>query len=142
MKQRKKRGDRKCRACVIAGIEAQAHTVLQTKNEAQLLLAFCYMNGQGVPQDYKAAVRYYRLAGDQGNVIAQLSLAVLYREGKGVRQDFQEAIRWFRLAADQGNACAQYSLAVLYHNGRGVTRDLQEAIRWYRLAADLGNMYA
>ena len=45
---------------------------LATKGDAtaQTGLGFMYENGQGVPQDYKEAVRWYGLAAAQGNATA------------------------------------------------------------------------
>ena len=36
-----------------------------------------YDNGKGVAQDSKEAVKWYRLAADQGNASAQYSLALM-----------------------------------------------------------------
>ena len=66
-----------------------------------------YANGEGVPQDDAEAVRWYRLAAEQGNAGAQLNLGAMYSNGEGVPQDDAEAVRWYRLAAEQGNAGAQ-----------------------------------
>ena len=41
---------------------------------AQCSLGLCYMHGEGVERDLKEAVRYYRLAADQGHVVAQFYL--------------------------------------------------------------------
>ena len=41
---------------------------------AQASLGFMYRNGEGVPQDYGEALRWYRLAADQGHASAQVSL--------------------------------------------------------------------
>jgi TPR repeat protein len=48
------------------------------------------------------AVRWYRLAADQGEAWAQYSLGRMYEDGRGVRRDRVEAVRWYRLAAAQG----------------------------------------
>ena len=40
---------------------------------AQYNVGFMYANGLGVPQDDAEAVRWYRLAADQGNADAQVS---------------------------------------------------------------------
>ena len=72
-----------------------------------------YANGEGVPQDDQEAVRWYRLAADQGLAQAQYNLGVMYANGEGVPQDDQEAVRWYRLAADQGLAQAQLNLGQL-----------------------------
>jgi TPR repeat protein len=53
------------------------------------------------------AVRYYRLAADQGYMDAQYQLGCHYEAGKGVTKDSNEAKRWFRLAAAQGHVDAQ-----------------------------------
>jgi TPR repeat protein len=38
-----------------------------------------YRKGQGVPQDDKTAVKWYRLAAEQGYALAQFSLEILER---------------------------------------------------------------
>ena len=92
--------------------------------------------------DYAQAVQWYRLAADQGNVLAQSNLGLMYQSGLGVPQNDTEASKWYRLAADQGNAYAQSNLGFMYHNGQGVPQDYVQASKWYRLAADQGNAYA
>jgi TPR repeat protein len=52
--------------------------------DAQASLGFMYGNGQGVPQDYKEAVRWFRKAAEQGNANAQCNLGVAYDSGQGV----------------------------------------------------------
>ena len=56
-----------------------------------------YYNGQGVPQDYKEAVKWYRLSAEQGDTLAQGKLGMMYIEGKGVFQDYTLANMWFNL---------------------------------------------
>ena len=41
-----------------------------------------YANGRGVSQDYKEAVKWYQLAGKQGNAEAQINLDLLLKETK------------------------------------------------------------
>ena len=65
-----------------------------------------YDNGQGVAQDYAAAVSWYRKAADQGNALAQTILGVMYENGQGVAQDYVQAHKWFNLGAVSGNAIA------------------------------------
>src|SRR6476620_11960473 len=66
--------------------------------EAQSRLGYMYYQGQGVPQDYAAALKWYRLAADQGNAEAQFDLAFMYYEGLGVPQDHVQAHKWLTLA--------------------------------------------
>jgi TonB family protein len=59
-----------------------------------------YDKGQGVTQDYAEAVRWYKLAAEQGDVRAQFNLGFMYDKGQGVTQDYAEAVRWYKLAAE------------------------------------------
>jgi len=58
---------------------------------------------KGVPQDYKTAVKWYRLSAEQGNANAQGNLGVMYGTGHGVIQDNVYAHMWGNLAASNGN---------------------------------------
>jgi TPR repeat protein len=98
--------------------------------------------GEGIAQDYKEAVKWVRLAAEQGDAKAQLRLGVAYYEGKGVPQDYAEAVKWFRLAAEQGDADAQFCLGLALFKGEGIAQDYKEAVKWYRLAAEQGNALA
>ena len=59
---------------------------------AQISLGIMYANGQGVPQDYAEAVKWFRLAADQGDATAQFNLGIMYAKGQGVPQDYAEAV--------------------------------------------------
>ena len=73
---------------------------------AQCRLGLLYDKGEGVPQDDTEAVRWYRLAADQGHADAQHNLGDMYRTGRGLPENPGEAIRWWRMAAEQGHATA------------------------------------
>ena len=94
-----------------------------------------YLAGQGVPRDYAQAVRWTRLAVDQGFAAAQHNLGFMYANGRGVPQDYAQAVRWTRLAADQGDARAQYALGRSYFTGEGLPQDYVEAHKGANLAA-------
>ena len=81
-----------------------------------------YATGRGVLKDEAEAVRWYRLAADQGDADAQLNLGVMYDNGRGVLKDEAEAVRWYRLAADQGDAAAQFNLGNMYAKGGASSR--------------------
>jgi hypothetical protein len=67
--------------------------------------------GQGVAQDWAAAVRYYRLAAEQGYADAQCNLGVCFEIGKAVAQNQAEAVYYYRLAAAQADALSSETLA-------------------------------
>ena len=62
-----------------------------------------YDNGQGVVQDYAEAVKWYRLAAQQGVADAQFNLGLSYAKGEGVAQNDIKAHLWFNLAAVSGD---------------------------------------
>ena len=70
--------------------------------KAQYSLGFLYSKGQGVPQDYVEARKWFLTATEQGHAEAQFNLGVLYDHGQGVPQDYVTAYAWFNLAAAQG----------------------------------------
>ena len=90
--------------------------------EAQINLGMMFERGQGVPQDYNEAIRWYRLATDLGHIKAQEKLNSLLKKS--------------------ADAQINFGLGVIFENGQGVPQDYNEAIRWYRLAADLGHIKA
>ena len=107
--------------------------------KAQFNLGLIYDIGKGIPQDHKAAVKWFRLAAEQGNARAQHNLGVACNIGKGVPQDYKAAVKWFRLAAEQGDADAQYNLGWVYEKGQGVPQDYIYAHMWINLAAASGH---
>ena len=109
---------------------------------AQFYLGMMYENGQGSPQDYQEAARWYLKAAKQGHDRAQNSLGKLYEEGLGVEQDHIIAVGWYQKAADQGLSTAQFNLAEMYIHGRGVQPNADRAQAWYRKAAAQGHQHA
>lgn len=87
---------------------------------AQTLLGDIHRHGNGVPQDYHQAARWYRKAAEQGLAEAQFNLGNLYRHGKGVPPDHEKAVSWYRKAGEQGLAEAQFNLGIMYATGAGI----------------------
>jgi hypothetical protein len=67
------------------------------QNEMGLM---CYF-GDGMPQDYEAAVEWWQKAAEQGNRDAQVSLSEAYRNGKGVEKNGRLANYWLEHANSQ-----------------------------------------
>ena len=61
-----------------------------------------YDNGEGVPEDDAEAVKWFRMAAQQGQAGAQFNLGVMYAYGRGVPEDYVRAYAWYNLAAEQG----------------------------------------
>jgi uncharacterized protein len=62
-----------------------------------------YTLGYGVPKNDAEAVKWYRLAADQGNTNGQYALGSAYFFGEGVPQNYILAYMWLSLAAVQGD---------------------------------------
>lgn len=105
---------------------------------AQYLLGFMYAEGQGLPQDYGEAIRWYTRAAELGHPDAPVMLAAMYLEGQGMPKDVSEAIRWYRMAARQGQAGAQFILSELLAEEQPTEANLVEAYRWSVLAQQGG----
>ena len=80
---------------------------------AQFYLGEIFYYGQGAPQNYKEAVKWYKKAAEQGDAAAQSNLGVMYAKGEGVPQDYIKAHMWFNLAAAAGNENAKHNRDVL-----------------------------
>ena len=106
---------------------------------AQVLLARRYARGECVPENPEEAVRWARLAAQQGDPVGQYFLGEMYRTGHGpLTQSFAEAAYWYRLAAEQDHPDvykARYLLGVLYLWGRGVPQDFAISYAWLNVAA-------
>ena len=55
-----------------------------------------------MPQDYKEAVKWFRLSAEQGNASAQNMLGLMYSKGQGVLQDYVLAYMWYNIAGSNG----------------------------------------
>ena len=84
------------------------------------------------------AVKWYRMAAEQGFAEAQFALAEFYYWGWGIECNDAEAAKWYRAAAEQGHGKAQKGLGECYNEGTGVVQDYEEAIKWMQLAAEQG----
>lgn len=63
--------------------------------DAAYNLGVIHQHGDGVPLDYREAMRWYRQAADRGDKIAQFQIGFMFQSGQGVAADPQEAHRWF-----------------------------------------------
>jgi len=86
-----------------------------------------YEMGEGVPEDFAEAARWWRLAAEQGHASAQHNLGLMYRDGQGVPEDIALAYMWFNFAAAQGNEGAQEAKDII--QGEMTREQIAEAQR-------------
>lgn len=121
---------------------------------AQHNIGVMYDKGQGVAQDHKVSIKWYKLAAVPGDATAQYNhgnlsaaqynLGNMYRKGEGVPQNHETSFKWYKLAAEQGHTTAQYNLGVMFNNGTGTFHDYTFAHMWMNIAVlqgyeDVGN---
>lgn len=103
-------------------------------------LGVAYYSGtDGVGQDYREAVNWFKKAANAGNVQAMNNLGIVHRDGIGVGENPAEAFAWFEKAAKRGHVWAQFSTGKAYFDGAGVAKDLIEAEQWFGKAAEKDN---
>lgn len=104
-----------------------------------LMLGACYQLGKGV-KNHPEALKYYKIAADNGNTDAYLLIGYLYYYGgSGMKRDYPQAMVWFKQSAEQGNAAAMNMIGEMYWFGRGVKRNSELRNYWWQQAAVRGN---
>ncbi|KAF8940943.1 hypothetical protein BGZ47_007561 [Haplosporangium gracile] len=111
-------------------------------SNAQVILGRKYQEGDGIEQDYQAAMSLFLKAAEQGNIKGLRWVGYMYAEGLGVLQDFTMASKLYRRAAEHGDSTAQLNLGKLYDNGEGVQQDFAKAMEWFVKAAQQENTSA
>jgi TPR repeat protein len=103
--------------------------------QAQHTIGLMYENGYGVTRDYAEAMKWFRMAAEQGYTRAQSQIGLMYEKAEGLTQDYAEALKWFRMAAERGDVEEQLNVGGSYENGLGVKQDYVQAYMWLSLAA-------
>ncbi|MCM2480649.1 tetratricopeptide repeat protein [Burkholderia gladioli] len=105
-------------------------------------LGLCYMNGNGVAKNLRAARRLFRIAANAGDTDAALNLGYLHLHGMGTPPDLDEALAWIQLAASMDNPGALNMLGSIYLTGKWTTPNYAEAVQLFRRAEALGSLDA
>jgi uncharacterized protein len=93
----------------------------------------------GVTQDYKEAIKLFRLSAEQGEASAQNNLGSIYMVGKGIAINNKEAMKWYLLSAEQGYLNAQNNLGLMYEEGNGIEKDYIHAHMWFNIGSASGD---
>lgn len=109
---------------------------------AQYTIGWMYESGQGVKEDLKKAVYWYKKSAQQEYEAAQYVLGTLYEKGSGVEQNSEIALDYYLLAAKQGDPISQFQVGNYYQYGIGTRKDNDRSIYWYEKAAQQGHVNA
>lgn len=92
-------------------------------------LAYCSLQGKGIPKDYVKAMEYYKIALDLGELDALNEIGVMYEQGLGVEVDKEKALSYYEQGVKLNNQLSKISYAsYLYsHNDPKCFDYLQEA---------------
>jgi uncharacterized protein len=127
----------------------------QNYGDAQWLIGWLYLHGQGVTKSRTEAIKWFRLSAANGSRHGKVEIAKIDAgiddERKEPAQDLMTeggrifnsgnqaaAARPFLAAARAGNSQAQLQIGWHYEKGVGVPQSYSEAALWYRKAADQG----
>jgi len=89
-------------------------------------------------KNYTEAIKWYRIAADQGDADAQYNIGFMYDNGYGVKRDSETAVKWYQKAVKQGNPRGQFKLGCHYLWSSGVTKNPNEGVKLIRIAAEKG----
>ena len=89
-------------------------------------LGVMYRNGgRGVPENDAEAVKWYRMATEQGDADAQFNLSNMYAKGQGVPTNNVKAYMWWSLSKAQGAEDVAANLDIVQK--RMTTTDIAKA---------------
>lgn len=88
------------------------------------------------------AVKFYKMAADQGSVPAMFSLGAVYGGGNNLEPDRVKAQEWFIKAAERGHPKAQLMLGRYLSLGLAGEKDLKKARYWLDIALKAGETAA
>lgn len=105
---------------------------------AQYNMGSHYFFGEGVKQDFKEALYWYKKSANQGLKNAQYNVGYCYYMGKGTEVDMREAVYWLEKAVENGDVNAEFLLGVCYYEGKGVSKNRSKGIELLRSSNEKG----
>lgn len=107
--------------------------------EGLALLAFCQLEGLGLPRDLQEARERLERASAEGSLTAKFNLARMLVAGWGGAADAARAVALYTTAAAQGHADATFNLASCLDAGWGCQPDRLAAKALFMRARALGS---
>ena len=129
--------------------------------KAEIYLADMFNYGLGTEKDSARAMKYYRAAGENGDVYSQfmyVNLVLANRDSLSQKEDdeknydagmkyynakdYAKAAEIFTSSAKNGHAPSQYMIGRMYEHGQGVSRNVDTAREWYTESSNNGDSRA
>lgn len=110
------------------------------ESDVKGLIKSCYAHflRLDIIQCDSAATKVFKVAAEQGCLLAQANLACMYQFGIGISKSPTETEKWMRRSAEAGCAMAQYNLGLCFILGDCVKQNDSEGAKWLRCAAEQG----
>jgi TPR repeat protein len=106
--------------------------------DASLAIGVMHEKGQGRQPSIEEAIKWYRLAADQGSAAAKYLLGKFYMEGEVVGQDLKFAAQCFYEAASDDHVDAMVDFGhlaeTLQGNAEETAENVKKAVFWYKKA--------
>ena len=102
-------------------------------------IAWNYVQGTGVKQDYVIALRYYQKAANLYEPEALHMVGIFYYEGKGARRNYKRALDFFQRAYDLGYSRSAYFLGLIYLRGLAGLPDKEKGMQYLQACAEEGD---
>ena len=92
-----------------------------------------YYTGNGVKQDYKMAIDYFRKAEEIGNKNGSYGIAECYYYGRGIKQDYEKAYNiFYDLMENYDDTRSAYYIGLMYYEGHVVEQDYERAFNIFK----------
>jgi TPR repeat protein len=105
-------------------------------------LGYARERGSGCRQDEYEAVKYYRIAAENGDSQAMVNIGWCCEHGIGIDEDLVQAASWYRMSADRGYDRGCYLYGRCLRSGTPVGQNDEEPVRYFKIAAGQGNALA
>lgn len=107
--------------------------------DAQRELGCMFLNGEGVPQNYKAARFLLKKACLANDDKAMCAMARIYQYGVGIKTNKTLAFKLYLRAAHMGNPKGCYGAGNMLYKGQGVKQNYQKAEEILLKGSEKGN---
>lgn len=101
-------------------------------HNAKYMLAMQYIEGLGIPRDYKKGVAALQPLADVSSD-AMIALARCYENGLGTKKDIEKAFKLYEQAYIFGSTEAAQHLSYCYRNGININKNPIKAAEWSEL---------
>ncbi|MDX2081145.1 MAG: protein kinase [Terrimicrobiaceae bacterium] len=125
------------------GARAALVPSLTAAAEADHIAAQTFLADELRETDPAAALKWFTIAGDNGDTSAMIQAGQMLASGRGVAgPDPQNAVPWFQKAAAAGDPMAMFLLAECHLLGLGVPENKAAGVEWLEKSAELGSPLA